>query len=66
MCLCSNHVLYELGSVTCSVFLGLYMCCKLFRMCIIWFGLPLSGEATSTEWLSFVIVHGCGFFFDFQ
>ena len=31
-------------------------------MCIIWFGLPLSGEATPTEWLSSLIVNGCGFF----
>ena len=31
-------------------------------MCIIWFGLPLSGEATPTEWLSFWIVDGCVFF----
>ena len=31
-------------------------------MCIIWFGLPLSGEATPTEWLSSLIVNGCSFF----
>ena len=31
-------------------------------MCIIWFGLPLSGEATPTEWFSSLIVNGCGFF----
>ena len=31
-------------------------------MCIIWFGLPLSGEATPTEWLSSLIVNRCGFF----
>ena len=31
-------------------------------MCIILFGLPLSGEATPIEWLSFVIVYGCVFF----
>ena len=30
-------------------------------MSIIWFGLPVSGEATPTEWLSFWIVDGCGF-----
>ena len=31
-------------------------------MCIISFGLPLSGEATPTEWFSSLIVNGCGFF----
>ena len=42
------------------------MCWKLFGMCIILFGLPLSGEATPTEWLSFVIVYGCVFFLTFS
>ena len=34
--------------------------------CISYGLVSLSVEATSTEWLSFVIVYGCGFFFDFQ
>ena len=53
---------YMNWEVLLAVFIWDFTCVENCSECvIIWFGLPLSGEATATEWLKSWIVNGCGF-----
>ena len=45
-----------------AVFIWDFTCVENCSECVLYVWSPLSGEATPTEWLSFWIVDGCGFF----